>query len=63
MRLIWAGVPAINLPAPVRYLRPEDGGVSHFRYGRDNLLLTAMHARLVMGALVRLPGLIRRRRG
>lgn len=55
VRLSWAGVPAVNLPAPVRYLRPEEGGVSHFRYGRDNLLLTAMHARLVTGALARLP--------
>ena len=61
VRLSWAGVPAINLPAPVRYLRPEDGGVSHFHYGRDNLLLTAMHARLVMGALARLPVLAWRR--
>ena len=61
VRLSWAGVPAINLPVPVRYLRPEDGGVSHFRYGRDNVLLTAMHARLVAGALARLPMLARRR--
>lgn len=60
VRLSWAGVPAINLPAPVRYLRPDEGGVSHFRYGRDNLLLTAMHVRLVMGALMRLPRLARR---
>jgi glycosyltransferase involved in cell wall biosynthesis len=65
VRLSWAGVPAVNLPAPVRYFRSDDGGVSHFRYGRDNLLLTAMHARLVMGALMRLPTLARRaaRRG
>ena len=35
--------------------------MSHFRYGRDNLLLTVMHARLVMGALMRLPALARRR--
>lgn len=61
VRLSWAGVPAINLPVPVRYLRPEEGGVSHFRYGRDNLLLTAMHARLVAGALARLPTLAWRR--
>ncbi len=61
VRLSWAGVPAINLPAPVRYLRPEEGGVSHFRYARDNLLLTAMHVRLVVGALLRLPSLVRRR--
>ena len=61
VRLSWAGVPAINLPVPVRYLRPEDGGVSHFRYGRDNLLLTVMHVRLVAGALARLPTLAHRR--
>jgi len=61
VRLSWAGVPAVNLPAPVRYLRPDEGGVSHFRYGRDNLLLTAMHVRLVGGALARLPSLARRR--
>ncbi len=50
VRLSWAGVPAINVPAPVRYLTPAEGGVSQFRYGRDNVLLTAMHARLVCGA-------------
>jgi glycosyltransferase involved in cell wall biosynthesis len=55
VRLSWAGVPAVNLPAPVRYLRPEEGGVSHFRYGRDNVLLTAMHVRLVIGAMLRAP--------
>jgi len=63
VRLSWAGVPAINLPAPVRYLRPEDGGVSHFRYGRDNLRLTLMHARLLIGGLARLPAMARRWRG
>jgi glycosyltransferase involved in cell wall biosynthesis len=47
VRLSWRGVPAINLPAPVRYWRPQEGGVSHFRYGRDNALLAAMHARLL----------------
>ena len=61
VRLSWAGVPAVNLPAPVRYLRPEEGGVSHFRYGRDNLLLIRMHIRLVMGAMVRAPALAWRR--
>jgi glycosyltransferase involved in cell wall biosynthesis len=61
VRLCWRGVPPVNLPAPVRYLRAEEGGVSHFRYGRDNALLTWMHLRLVLGALVRLPALMRRR--
>ena len=46
IRLAWRGVPAVKRPVPVRYLRPEEGGVSHFRYGRDNLLLAWMHLRL-----------------
>ena len=50
VRLSWAGVPAVNLPAAVRYWTEAEGGVSQFRYGRDNILLTAMHARLVCGA-------------
>jgi hypothetical protein len=51
----------INLAAPVRYFRPEEGGVSHFCYLRDNVLLTWMHTRLILEALVRLPVLLRRR--
>lgn len=61
VRLAWAGVPAVNLPAPVRYLAPAEGGISHFRYGRDNVLLTAMHVRLMLGFLRRLPLLAWRR--
>ena len=40
VRLSWRGIAAINLPAPVRYFTPADGGVSHFNYWRDNVLLT-----------------------
>ncbi len=47
VRLSWLGVKAINLPAPVRYFSAADGGVSHFRYLRDNFVLARMHARLV----------------
>lgn len=54
VRLAWAGVPAVNLPAPVRYLTREEGGISHFRYGRDNLLLICMHLRLLVGMILRL---------
>jgi glycosyltransferase involved in cell wall biosynthesis len=61
VRLAWAGLPMVNLPAAVRYLAPDEGGVSHFRYGRDNVLLTAMHTRLVLGMLARLPRLMLRR--
>ncbi|HEV7632985.1 MAG TPA: glycosyltransferase family 2 protein [Steroidobacteraceae bacterium] len=60
VRLIWNGVTPINLPAPVRYFRREEGGVSHFNYWRDNLLLTSMHARLFGEFLFRLPVLIAR---
>lgn len=61
VRLSWSGVPAINRAAPVRYFRPDEGGISHFRYGRDNLLLTWMHARLMAEFLWQLPRLIGRR--
>jgi len=61
VRLCWRGVPPINQPAPVRYFRPEEGGVSHFNYVRDNALLTGMHTRLMLGFLLRLPLLTARR--
>ncbi|MHB1304523.1 MAG: glycosyltransferase family 2 protein [Acidiphilium sp.] len=61
VRLSWRGVKAINRPAPVRYFRADEGGVSHFRYGRDNRILAAMHLRLLAGFLVRLPWLAARR--
>ncbi|MCI0754016.1 glycosyltransferase family 2 protein [Teichococcus vastitatis] len=61
VRLAWRGLPLINRPVPVRYLAREEGGVSHFRYGRDNLLLTGMHLRLMAGFLLRLPMLAARR--
>lgn len=61
VRLAWRGVAPINLPAPVKYLTAEEGGVSHFRYGRDNVLLTWMHARLMVEFLCRLPALVWKR--
>lgn len=61
VRLCWSGVPAINAPAPVRYFRAAEGGVSHFRYARDNLLLAGMHARLLLGFLWQLPRLAAQR--
>ncbi len=61
VRLSWRGVAALPRPVPVRYFRPEEGGVSHFRYGRDNALLTWMHTRLMLGFLLRLPRLLLRR--
>lgn len=61
VRLCWAGVQPINKDAPVRYLSAEEGGVSHFRYLRDNILLTWMHTRLFLGFVGRLPLLLLRR--
>jgi hypothetical protein len=61
VRLCWRGVRPINLPAPIRYFRPEEGGVSHFKYLRDNVLLTWMHIRLMVGFLPRLAPLLLRR--
>lgn len=58
VRLCWRGLPAINVPAPVRYFDAAEGGVSHFHYRRDNLLLASMHGRLLTGFLLRLPRLI-----
>ncbi len=61
VRLAWRGVKPINRDAPVRYLSAEEGGVSHFRYGRDNALLTWMHLRLMLEFGLRLPLLAWRR--
>jgi glycosyltransferase involved in cell wall biosynthesis len=61
VRLSWRGVQPVAKPVPIRYFRPGEGGVSHFNYLRDNVLLTGMHARLFFGFLRRSPRLVRRR--
>ena len=61
VRMCWLGVRPLNLAAPVKYLRPDEGGVSHFNYLRDNILLSWMHSRLFFGFLLRLPLLAWRR--
>ena len=61
VRLAWRGVKPVNIDAPVKYLSAAEGGVTHFRYGRDNALLTWMHARLMIEFLLRLPLLLARR--
>jgi glycosyltransferase involved in cell wall biosynthesis len=62
VRLAWRGVPILNLPTPVRYPTADEGGVSQFRYFRDNRLLVWMHLRLLFGFLRRVPALILRGR-
>ena len=61
VRLCWLGLRPRNLLASVRYFLPGEGGVSHFNYWRDNALLTWMHARLLLGFVLRLPWLLWRR--
>jgi glycosyltransferase involved in cell wall biosynthesis len=61
VRLAWRGVKPLNRAAPVKYLSAQEGGVSHFRYGRDNVLLTWMHVRLMIEFVLRLPSLLLRR--
>lgn len=57
VRLYWRGLPVVNLPTRVTY--PEHG-LSHFRMLRDNLRISAMHTRLLLGMLPRAPRLLRR---
>ena len=61
VRLCWEGLKPFNIDAPVKYLSADQGGISHFKYLRDNILLTWMHTRLFLGFLIRLPKLIAQR--
>jgi glycosyltransferase involved in cell wall biosynthesis len=58
VRLHWRGVAIVSLPTRVTY--PADG-LSHFRLGLDNLLISRMHARLFFGMLLRSPRLLWRK--
>jgi glycosyltransferase involved in cell wall biosynthesis len=60
VRLHWRGVRIVNVPTRVTY--PADG-LSHFRLGLDNLLISRMHARLFLGMLLRSPALLWRKVG
>jgi glycosyltransferase involved in cell wall biosynthesis len=63
VRLIWSGVRPLQVPAPVLYFSRAEGGVSHFRYGRDNVRMVALHARLMAELLLwRWPAMWRLRR-
>jgi glycosyltransferase involved in cell wall biosynthesis len=61
VRLCWKGLTPINIDAPVKYLSRAEGGVSHYNYIRDNILIGSMHARLLAGFLLRLPVLLWRK--
>jgi glycosyltransferase involved in cell wall biosynthesis len=54
VRMVWGGCPVVNLPTRVRYLSPEQGGVSHFRMFRDNVRISWGHTRLCTLAILRM---------
>ncbi len=47
VRMVWNGVPTVNVPAPCRYFARSQGGVSHYHYVRDNLKMLWLHLRLL----------------
>ncbi len=49
VKLYWRGVTVVNTPTRVRY--PADGS-SHFQLWRDNLRISALHARLFLSMLL-----------
>jgi glycosyltransferase involved in cell wall biosynthesis len=58
VKLTWRGVRPIHVTTPVKYPTKAEGGVSHFKYLRDNILLTAMHVRLLAQTPLHLPSLV-----
>jgi glycosyltransferase involved in cell wall biosynthesis len=52
VRMVWRGVPVLNLPVRVRDVPAEGGGVSHFRVFWDNLAISLMHSRLMIEKIV-----------
>ncbi len=53
VRLVWMGLPVVNLETRVVYLSAQDGGVSSFRMFRDNVLISKMHTRLCLLGILR----------
>ena len=58
VRLVWLGVPVVNVTTRVRY---HPLGVSHFDAVRDYMRLAWLYTRLTLGMFARAPGLLRRR--
>ena len=58
VRAVWAGIKLHYVPVNVIY--PEDGR-SHFHYLRDNVQISWMHTCLLLGMVIRLPMLLKRK--
>jgi glycosyltransferase involved in cell wall biosynthesis len=61
VRLYWMGIPPLNLDTAVTYKKKTQGGVTHFKYVRDNLLLVCVHTQLTLIAFTMIPRLLRLR--
>jgi glycosyltransferase involved in cell wall biosynthesis len=48
VRLVLGGTEVRNLPTRVRYIKAEEGGVSHFQLVRDTARIAWMHVRMVI---------------
>ena len=55
VRQYWRGVDVVHVPVEVIY---PDGNISNFRMWQDNVRITLMHIRLVLGMIMRLPGFV-----
>ena len=51
VKLRWLGTPVINLPTPVKYFTKAEGGVSHYRYLRDNVRMAKTYMCLMVKSL------------
>jgi glycosyltransferase involved in cell wall biosynthesis len=58
VRLVWEGVPVVNVPTHVRYFVD---GLSHFDVIWDDVRLASLYTRLTLRMLTRLPGRFARR--
>ncbi len=58
VRLVWEGVPVVNLPTHVRYFVD---GLSHFDVIWDDVRLASLYTRLTLRMLTRLPATLARR--
>ncbi|NOX28264.1 MAG: glycosyltransferase family 2 protein, partial [Gammaproteobacteria bacterium] len=54
VKAVWSSIPLYFIDSKVIYPK---GGVSHFKYWRDNKLLIGLHSRLMIGMLLRSPKL------
>ena len=59
--MVWNGVRVVNEPVPVRYLKPEEGGISHYQTFWDTARISWTHTKLVLEGIVRVFAWLARR--